>query len=461
MSSTGKKSPFGAYDIRGVYGENLDEVFARNLGVALHEHIGITAGEFVIGHDVRTSSPLLAKSLAEAIASCGGNVTMLDVASTPRVYWHGAEKKFDCSIAVTASHLPAKHNGFKICRENAIPISSEDGLVQITQRLVAASRRDDAASHKAVGKITTDHSGLSSYIESLRSFVKITNRIKIVVDAGGSPVGREVAKLFENSNALIVPLGFEEDPSFSRRSANPIDEGALIELSQVVLQEKAVFGAAFDGDGDRVVFVDETGTMVDPDLITALLAEQILTTAPVSNIMFDLRSSRAVKDRIEACGGIALKSRVGHSFIKADMRRQNVVLAGELSAHYYWGDLFYTDNAVRALIEMANLLSMRSVALSSLIKPLQKHVGTGEINFKTTESLAIIEALKRRFAASPLDFTDGLTVEFSDWWFNVRTSQTEPLVRLCVGAVDETTLSKHRQELEILITEAMKAPVAR
>jgi phosphomannomutase len=177
--------------------------------------------------------------------------------------------------------------------------------------------------------------------------------------------------------------------------------------------------------------------------------------------MFDLRSSRAVKDRIEACGGIALKSRVGHSFIKADMRRQNVVLAGELSAHYYWGDLFYTDNAVRALIEMANLLSMRSVALSSLIKPLQKHVGTGEINFKTTESLAIIEALKRRFAASPLDFTDGLTVEFSDWWFNVRTSQTEPLVRLCVGAVDETTLSKHRQELEILITEAMKAPVAR
>jgi phosphomannomutase len=482
MSATGKKSPFGAYDIRGVYGENLDEEFARNLGVALHEHIGVPNGDFVIGYDVRTSSPLLAKSLAEGIASCGGNVTILDVASTPRVYWHGAEKKFDCSIAVTASHLPAKHNGFKICRENAIPISSEDGLVDIKQRLDviakqsnsasqisnsasrisdSASRVSNVGSNKAVGKITTDSSGFASYIESLRSFLKISNKIKIVVDAGGSPVGREVAQLFENTNASIVPLGFEEDPSFSRRSANPIDEGALTELSQVVLKEKAVFGAAFDGDGDRVVFVDEQGVMIDPDLITALLAEQILSTSPISNIMFDLRSSRAVKERIEACGGTALKSRVGHSFIKADMRRQNVSLAGELSAHYYWGDLFYTDNAVRALIEIANLLSERSVPLSSLITPLQKHVGTGEINFKTTESAAVIDALKQKFSASPLDFTDGLTVEFSDWWFNVRTSQTEPLVRLCVGAVDEATLSVHRKELESLITEAMKAPVAR
>ena len=347
MSATGKNSPFGAYDIRGVYGENLDEEFARNLGIALHQHIGIPGGEFVIGHDVRKSSPLLSKSLADGIASRGGNVTILDVASTPRVYWHGAEKKFDCSIAVTASHLPAKHNGFKICRENAIPISSEDGLVDIKERLDVASKlsssvtaKNNAASSNAVGIITTDSSGFASYIESLRGFLKIANKIKIVVDAGGSPVGREVAQLFENSKASIVPLGFEEDPSFSRRSANPIDEGALTELSQVVLSEKAAFGAAFDGDGDRVVFVDEKGVMTDPDLITALLAEQILSTSPTSNIMFDLRSSRAVKERIEACGGTALKSRVGHSFIKADMRRQNVALAGELSAHYYWGDLF-------------------------------------------------------------------------------------------------------------------------
>jgi phosphomannomutase len=467
MSATGKKSPFGAYDIRGVYGENLDEEFARNLGIALHEHIGVPGGEFVIGHDVRQSSPLLTKSLADGIASRGGNVTILDVASTPRVYWHGAEKRFDCSVAVTASHLPAKHNGFKICRANAIPISSEDGLIDIKQRLDVASKPSNtediagsAASSKTVGKITTDSSGFASYIESLRCFLKITNNIKIVVDAGGSPVGREVAQLFEHSKASIIPLGFDEDPLFSRRSANPIDEGALTELSQVVLNEKATFGAAFDGDGDRVVFVDEKGVMIDPDLITALLAEQILSTSPDSKIMFDLRSSRAVKDHIEERGGTALKSRVGHSFIKADMRRQDVALAGELSAHYYWGDLFYTDNAIRALIEMANLLSERLVPLSSLIAPLQKHVGTGEINFKTTESTAVIDALKQKFADSPLDFTDGLTVEFSDWWFNVRTSQTEPVVRLCVGAIDANTLSSHRKELERVISDAMKAPVA-
>lgn len=461
MSSTEKKSPFGAYDIRGVYGENLDEEFARNLGIALHKHIGLDAGEFVIGHDVRTSSPLLAKSLAHGIASCGGNVTILDVASTPRVYWHGADKKFDCSIAVTASHLPAKHNGFKICRENAIPISSEDGLLDIKEKLEASKNGEVILSGKVTGQTTTDSSGFASYIDSLRSFLKISHPLKVAVDAGGSPVGREVAKLFEGTKSTIIPLGFEEDPAFSRRSANPIDDGALVELSEVVVRERAAFGAAFDGDGDRVVFVDETGTVIDPDLVTALLAEQILSVSPASNIMFDLRSSRAVKERIEACGGIALKSRVGHSFIKADMRRQNVSLAGELSAHYYWDDLFYTDNAVRALIEMVNLQSSRQVSLSSLIQPLQKYVGTGEINFKTTESSAVIDALKQRFEGALLDFTDGLTVEFSDWWFNVRTSQTEPLVRLCVGAINEATLSLHRNELEDVIVEAMKAPVAR
>ena len=459
MSATGKKSPFGAYDIRGVYGENLTEEFAGKLGTAAYDHIAVKGGKFVIGHDARTSSPLLSQALAESIARAGGHVTMLGVASTPRIYWHGAEHKFDCSIAVTASHLPSKHNGFKICRQDAVPISSEDGLVAIEQLLENAS--EQAGNTNIPDNIVRDSDSLDGYIAALKRFFTLTNPIKIVVDAGGSPVGKELIKLFEHSKVTAIPLGFDEDPSFSRRSPNPIDEGALTELSQVVVKEQARFGAAFDGDGDRVVFVDEAGTLIDPDLVTALLAERVLAAKPGSNVMFDLRSSRAVKDHITACGGVALKSRVGHSFIKADMRKQNVALAGELSAHYYWSDLFYTDNAVRALIEMTNLLSQRHDVLSALIKPLQQHAGTGEINFKTKEAKAITDALRSRYSAGTLDFTDGLTVEFDDWWFNVRTSHTEPVVRLCVGAVDQDLLTQRRAELEELIEDAIKAPAAR
>jgi phosphomannomutase len=305
----------------------------------------------------------LAKELAAGILTAGGSVTMIGVASTPRVYWHGAEHQFDCSIAVTASHLPSKHNGFKICRANAVPISSEDGLVDIERALLDLSEQKEG--EVAVGTaIITDTAGFAEYVFALRQFLKISHPIKIVVDGGGSPVGKELAELFAGTEVTVIPLGFDEDPAFQRRSPNPIDESALVELSSVVVREQASFGAAFDGDGDRVVFVDETGSLIDPDLVTALLAERVLARKPGAKVMYDLRSSRTVKERIAACGGTAMKSRVGHSFIKADMRKQDVDLAGELSAHYYWSDLFYTDNAVRALIEMTNLLSVLAKSIS-------------------------------------------------------------------------------------------------
>lgn len=459
MSASGKKSPFGAYDIRGVFGENLTEEFAQKLGVAIYKHLGIAGAKFALGHDVRVSSPLLCEALAKGIASAGGKVTLLGVASTPRVYWHGAANDFDCSVAITASHLPAKHNGFKLCRRNAVPISSEDGLVEVEAELKAISGESERA---ALGEsISQDQTGFDQYVLALKKFFNVAEPITIVVDAGGSPVGKELASLFEGTKVKVVPLGFDEDPSFSRRSANPIDEGAVDELSEVVVREKARFGAAFDGDGDRVVFVDEKGALIDPDLVTALLAERVLAAKPSGKIMFDLRSSRAVKEHITGCGGNAVKSRVGHSFIKADMRKQDVAMAGELSAHYYWSDLFYTDNAVRALIEMTNLLSQRPTPLSQLIKPLQRHSGTGEINFKTTEAKAIIDALKSKYNDGAHDFTDGLTVEYDDWWFNVRTSQTEPVVRLCVGAAAAERLQIERAKLEMLIQDVMKEPVAR
>jgi phosphomannomutase len=460
MSAIGKKSPFGAYDIRGVFGENLTEAFAQKLGVAIYKHIGVDAAKFALGHDVRSSSPLLCDALAKGIVSAGGKVTMLGVSSTPRVYWHGAANDFDCSVAITASHLPAKHNGFKLCRRNAVPISSEDGLVDVEHELKAVAETS-ATVQATEGAVSEDTAGFEQYICALKKFFNVSEPIKIVVDAGGSPVGNEVAQLFEDSKVTVVPLGFAEDPSFSRRSANPIDEGAVDELASVVIKEKARFGAAFDGDGDRVVFVDERGALIDPDLITALLAERVLAAEPGRKVMFDLRSSRAVKEHITGCGGEAVKSRVGHSFIKADMRKQDIAMAGELSAHYYWSDLFYTDNAVRALIEMTNLLSQRPTPLSELVKPLQRHSGTGEINFKTTEAKAIIDTLKSKYADGAHDFTDGLTVEYDEWWFNVRTSQTEPVVRLCVGAVENDRLQAERGKLESIIQNVMKGPVPR
>jgi phosphomannomutase len=447
-----KKSPFGAYDIRGVYGDTITEAFAYSLGNAFSRHLGCDK-LIAVGHDSRLSSPSLAQALIAGIEAAGNKAESLGLASTPRVYWHGSLNQFAGSIAVTASHLSAKHNGFKICREQGIPISSEDGLKDI-QNLMEKSEVQDFTTGSTKHEQAFKSHGLSEYIALLKQFLKVEKRLKIVIDIGGSPVGEEISELLIDDLLEVELMDSAPDGNFSSRSPNPMDEGALDNLCSHVKENKADFGVAFDGDGDRIVFVDEMGQMVAPDLITAVLSMQVLTKTPGAKIMYDLRSSRAVPEFIEKLGGVPLKCRVGHSFIKADMRRENIALAGELSSHYYWADLAYTDNAVKTLIEIINLLSQQKQSLSQLIQPLDIYPNSGEINFACSDVKGALELLQKNFSDAQFDFTDGITAEFSNWWFNARGSHTEPLLRLCIGAQNEGLLTEKRSALKEAI-EAM------
>jgi phosphomannomutase len=446
-----KKSPFGAYDIRGVYGETITEAFAYSLGNAFSKYLG-TDKLIVVGHDSRLSSPALTEALISGIEAAGNKAENLGLASTPRVYWHGSQRQFAGSVAVTASHLAAKHNGFKICREQGIPISSEDGLKEI-QSLMESTEQKEFQSAKKRHEQAFESHGLIDYLDLLKGFLKVGKKLKIVIDIGGSPVGEEIGEILSDSLLEIELMDSAPDGNFSRRSPNPMDEGALDDLCCRVQASKADFGAAFDGDGDRIVFVDETGQTVAPDLVTALLSIEILQKNPGAKIMYDLRSSRAVPEFISEHGGQALKCRVGHSFIKADMRRQNIALAGELSSHYYWAELAYTDNAVKTLIELINLLSHQDKSLSQLIRPLTKYPSSGEINFACGDVKNTLDTLQKHFIDAQFDFTDGVTAEFSNWWFNARGSHTEPLLRLCIGAQNEDLLTEKKSVLKRLIDD--------
>jgi phosphomannomutase len=444
-----KKSPFGAYDIRGIYGDTITESFAFSLGNALSTYLG--KGKLIaVGHDSRLSSPALTEALISGIEVAGNKAENLGLASTPRVYWHGSQSQFAGSVAVTASHLPAKHNGFKICREQGMPISSEDGLKEIQSFMEKNQKQDFTLATKKHEQAFESH-GLTEYLSLLKTFLKLKKPLKIVIDIGGSPVGEEISELLADDLLTVELLDSAPDGNFSRRSPNPMDEGALDDLGNRVRESKADFGVAFDGDGDRIVFVDEVGKTVAPDLVTALLAIEILQKTPGAKIMYDLRSSRAVPEFISKHGGQALKCRVGHSFIKADMRRENIALAGELSSHYYWAELAYTDNAVKAMIEIINLLGHQKQTVSQLIAPLDIYSNSGEINFACNDVKGILDALQENFAYAQFDFTDGITAEFPNWWFNARGSQTEPLLRLCLGAQNQELLTEKKLVLKKLI----------
>jgi phosphomannomutase len=381
---SGEKSLFGAYDIRGIYGAGLDAHFAQRLGQAIGQYLSPKQpGNFLIGYDVRDSSPELANALTEGLLNDSHQVTTLGLASTPRLYWHGAKYNFAGSIAVTASHMPPQYNGFKICKGDAVPLSAEDGLPQIS-RLVESPAQP--LSNLKGTLVHAEADSLKIYLDSLSSLVNLNKEVKIVVDCGGSAVGPEITALFERFKKLtLISIAEIPDGTFAQRSPNPFDQGAADALKAKVIQSQANFGAAFDGDADRLLVIDETGELVPPDLVLALLSQQLLKMKTGAKILYDLRASRSVPELIASLGGIALKTRIGHSFIKSDMRQQSAELAGELSGHYYFADLFFTDNALRCLIELINLISSSNQSMSELVRPLNKYAISGEMNFKVND----------------------------------------------------------------------------
>jgi phosphomannomutase len=434
---------FGAYDIRGVVGEELDSPMVRAIAGAYGDFLcPDQPGHFVIGHDGRWSSPALAEAASVGLRESGHHVTHMGLASTPMVYWYGAEGGFDGSIAVTASHLPQQYNGLKLCQRDAIPLSSEHGLSEILAILQRRPQR------KECNELLQQASPLPRYVARMRDFLKLEKPITVAVDAGNG-VGSVAAEALLSvvDRVQLWRLGFHPDGYFRERSPNPLTEGALNGLSAVVKKEGLDFGVAFDGDADRMVAVDETGEMIPPDAVGGLIGLRTLKQNSGATMLHDLRASRAFPEEIEAAGGHPVRTRVGHAFIKLAMREQKAAFAMELSGHYYYADLHYIDSGLRTLVELMNIISSTDEPLSRLIKPFLRYPASGEVNLEVVDRDKALLALESKYRSGQIDHLDGLSVDYDDWWFNARPSNTEPVLRLNIGAISKTLLEEKRREL--------------
>jgi len=434
---------FGAYDIRGVVGEELDSPMVRAIAGAYGDYLcPDQPGHFVIGHDGRWSSPALAEAASVGLRESGHNVTHMGLASTPMVYWYGAEGGFDGSIAVTASHLPPQYNGLKLCQRDALPLSSEHGLSEILAMLQKGPQR------KQCNELLQQTSPLPLYVARMRGFLKLEKSIRVAVDAGNG-VGSIAAEALLSvvDRVQLWRLGFHPDGYFRERSPNPLDEGALDGLSEMVKKEGLDFGVAFDGDADRMVAVDETGVIIPPDAVGGLIGLRILKQNSGATILHDLRTSRAFPEEIKAAGGYPVRTRVGHAFIKRAMRQQKALFAMELSGHCYYADLHYIDSGLRTLVELMNIVSSTDEPLSRLIKPFLRYPTSGEINLEVADRDKALLALESKYRSGQIDHLDGLSVDYDDWWFNARPSNTEPVLRLNIGATSKALLEEKRKEL--------------
>ena len=433
---------FKAYDIRGAYPDDLNEATAEKIGAAFP---GLLAGSnIVLGRDMRLSSPALAEAFTKGALRSGATLTDLGRVTTPMLYYAIIDGQFDGGAMVTASHLPAGINGFKLCRENAIPFSGEHGLPQL-KKCVEKQAASPPGRPEGTRK---ELDFLPRYIEKLAKYVRNPKKTKIVVDVGNGMAGPEVTALFHRfPQWQPVCLYLNPDGSFPHHVANPLIPQNTADLQKRVVEEKADLGAAFDGDADRCGFIDEQGNRIPEDLITALIAESFLEEHPNAAIVYDLRSSRIVPETIQRLGGKPIRSRVGHAFIKQRMRDENAVFAGELSGHYYYRDLGFIDNAVFTMIWMLNYLSTRTSPLSELIRPLQKYSGTGEINMRVKDKDAIFKGLQEVYNDGSIDHLDGLTVQYDAWWFNLRPSNTEPVIRLNLEAHNKDDMENRKNEV--------------
>ncbi|MCZ6463137.1 MAG: phosphomannomutase/phosphoglucomutase [Proteobacteria bacterium] len=447
---------FKAYDIRGLYPEELDSELARRIGNAFARFLG--AGKLVVGQDMRTHSPELAEAVSAGIRDAGCNVIRLGLASTPMTYYAIGSLDCDGGLCVTASHNPGQYNGLKLCREDAKPISGDTGIGDI-ERLCGEPYPEPGPQPGSESSVNL----LVAYADHVAGFAHLARPVKIAIDAANGMAGHTLPMILERVPALEAhTMLMEPDGTFPNHEADPLKEKNLDPLRELVRASGAELGVSFDGDADRCCFVDETGTTVPADLMTGLLAPGFALRGPGTPIVYDLRSSWAVREEIERSGGTPIRERVGHSFIKATMRERDAVFAGELSGHFYFADNFTTDSGVIAMMSVLSLLAAEENAgrtFSAIVAGLKRYHSTGEINFRVDDKAAAIAALKSEFADGRQDELDGLTVEYGDlsdddwWWFNVRASNTEPLLRLNLEARTSETRDRRREQLIAMLGE--------
>ncbi|MCV7150588.1 phosphomannomutase/phosphoglucomutase [Mycolicibacterium pyrenivorans] len=423
-----------AYDVRGLVGEEIDEQFVSEVGAAFARLTRDSATQVAIGHDMRASSPSLAAAFAEGVVAQGLDVVHIGLASTDQLYF--ASGLLDCPGAMfTASHNPAAYNGIKLCRAGAKPVGKDTGLTTISDEVIAGVPGYDGPR----GTIS-ERDVLADYGDFLRSLVDVGGQrtLKVAVDAGNGMAGHTTpAVLGPIPSIELSPLYFELDGTFPNHEANPLEPANLVDLQAYVLETGADIGLAFDGDADRCFVVDEKGQAVSPSAVTALVAARELTREIGATIIHNLITSRAVPELVAERGGTALRSRVGHSYIKGLMAETSAIFGGEHSAHYYFRDFWGADSGMLAALHVLAALGEQHRPLSDLMADYQRYEASGELNFTVTDAPAIVDAVLQAYGSRvhAIDHLDGVTVDLGDGsWFNMRMSNTEPLLRLNVEA---------------------------
>jgi phosphomannomutase len=447
-----------AYDVRGVVPDQFDAEIARRIGAAFVQVVGASGSTVVVGRDMRPSSPELVAAFAEGACAQGADVVDIGLASTDQLYF--ASGSLDLPGAMfTASHNPARYNGIKLCRAGAKPVGQDSGLAEIRSLAERGQPDSRAVSPRIVPGHVEQRDLLPAYAAFLRGLVDLRgNRtLKVVVDAGNGMGGHTVPTVLAGLPLDVVPLYFELDGTFPHHEANPLDPANLVDLQATVRAEAADVGLAFDGDADRCFVIDERGEPVSPSTVTALVAARELAGHPGATILHNLITSRAVAEIVRERGGHPVRTRVGHSFIKAEMARTDAVFGGEHSAHYYFREFWGADTGMLAALHVLAALGEQRRPLSELTADYHRYVESGEVNTQVADRAAVgesTETVRAAFAGQPgvsTDTLDGLTIDGPDWWFNLRPSNTEPLLRLNVEASDAAAMTALRDEVLALV----------
>jgi phosphomannomutase len=450
---------FKAYDIRGIYPDQLDEQAAWKIGHATAQFLrsmlhgynrGLANAQSIcVGHDMRTHGPSLTKALIEGMNATGANVIDIGMIDTPQMYFAINHLGTCGGVQVTASHNPGEYNGFKVSGQMAKPVGADTGLNDIKHIATALLHT------KGCQGGSVEHCDLSKeYKQHVLKFLDDGLRpMKMVVDASNGMAGKMVPIIFGDLKGVeLIGLNLKHDGTF-KHDPNPLVEANLRELKETVVREKADFGFCFDGDADRLMMIDEKGQTVPCDIMTALMVPYFLEKNPGSTVVYDLRSSHVVQEEILKYGGTPRRERVGHAYMKKTLRDSHACFGGELSGHFYYRDNYYADSGMITLVHMLNILGSDNAPASERVAPLLRYHNSGEANFVIKDKDGMIRELTRKYSQGQIDDLDGITVQFKDWWFNVRGSNTEPLLRLNVEAKSADLLEEKYADLKALLGE--------
>jgi len=441
-------SIFKSYDIRGIVPAQLNDDIAYAIGRAFVEVLD--RKNICIGRDMRPSGEDFMAALSRGATDAGADVTQVGLISTDAIYFAVGHYGFDGGIMITASHNPAQYNGFKFCREEAIAISIETGLAEVRDKAIAGDFKPNAARKGTIKQQEV----LEAFADHCLSFIDDIGTIKpfkIAIDAGNGMAGETVPRVFKRLPCEVIPMYFDLDGTFPNHPASPIEPENMVDLQRAVKEHGCDFGVAFDGDADRMFLVDEKAQLIGGDIVTALVGIDTIRLNPGAKILYNLICSRSVPEAIEKAGGIPVRSQVGHSFIKKTMRDENIPFGGEHSGHFYFKRNWFADSGMIALMQCLNVFSRAGGPVSSVIAPIDNRSRSGEVNSTVKDIPGTLKKLQEHFRDAKIDRLDGFTIEYKDWWMNVRPSNTEPLLRLNVEGDTKELMERHRDEALAII----------